>query len=581
MTTQGAFMVKGIALILALLLTSSSVLADWVELANFKGVAEVSVVPGEIKLNLRLRDSVAPAHFSLPGKSLAELPPWMSAQLPPIQAKGGKPLLGRLQSLGHQPAGPSSPPIGDSSVGFYEAVLSYPIEEQLEGLSITPPEEAGQPMGLVLLHRGVPVADLMALKQTVKVSLNWLDPWQTRFDDPTLIRRHTDPRSYVYIESYEVRHELLLRLKDIKQWLDLGLIDNLYVEESEREGLKTKIGNFLLTKNPLVIDGSTVSPQLDWVEFVHYDRSGVMPVSGEGRLETETALVGVMLSYLTEQPARSVRLQWDLFEESAPARQVSLNMGKETFDAYMTSKQPVFDWSLDESLNPATFSEDDTDLMTDLPTELGHAPSQVSAAWVIAVILIGLSVLLFRPSLFRHRHPQTWLGMSLILTVGLLFHPLMGRLAGKVSQNPTTANESQIKALLQPLLHNAYRAFPLRDEEKAYDRLAKSLDGDLLEAIYLQQRKAILRQSKGLGGEGRVDRIELLESHALGLGQPPGVLSVTSRWLAHGTVSHWGHSHERHNLYQARLTLRLAPGEGWKIVGMEFLDGQRLEPGAS
>jgi len=138
-------------------------------------------------------------------------------------------------------------------------------------------------------------------------------------------------------------------------------------------------------------------------------------------------------------------------------------------------------------------------------------------------------------------------------------------------------DETEIRTLLQALLHNAYRAFQLRDEEKAYDRLAKSLDGDLLEDIYLQQRKAILRQAKGLGGEGKVDRIEVLESHRDKAGQQPGVLRVTLRWLAHGTVSHWGHSHERHNLYQARLVLRHSNGGGFKLVGMEFIDGQRLE----
>ena len=84
-----------------------------------------------------------------------------------------------------------------------------------------------------------------------------------------------------------------------------------------------------------------------------------------------------------------------------------------------------------------------------------------------------------------------------------------------------------------------------------------------------------------MGGEGKVDRIEVLDSHVDGLGQQPGVVQVTSRWLAHGSVSHWGHAHERHNLYQARLILRNSNEGGWKIVGMEFLDGQRLESGVS
>ncbi len=142
-------------------------------------------------------------------------------------------------------------------------------------------------------------------------------------------------------------------------------------------------------------------------------------------------------------------------------------------------------------------------------------------------------------------------------------------------------DEARAKALLQALLHNAYRAFQAHGEEQAYDRLAKSLGGDLLDDIYLQQRRAILGQAQGLGGEGRVDRIEVLESRVLPADPSSAAWQVESRWMAHGTVSHWGHSHERHNLYQARLTLRPVDGGQWRIVGMEFTGGQRLEAGAS
>jgi hypothetical protein len=159
-----------------------------------------------------------------------------------------------------------------------------------------------------------------------------------------------------------------------------------------------------------------------------------------------------------------------------------------------------------------------------------------------------------------------------IAATGVAFHPYPGNEA-----QAQTLNKPQTQALLQSLLHNAYRAFQLRDEEKAYDRLAKSLDGELLDDIYLQQRRALLQQAQGLGGEGKVDRIEILESQAIPLQEQPMAWQIAARWLAHGTVSHWGHAHERHNLYQARLTLRATTGGQWKITAMEFLGGQRIE----
>ena len=566
--------------LLALLLAGGSALADWMGFSNTDEIAELSVMPGQMTLSLRITQASVPDGSSLSIEPTGSLPPWLAVRLPTLQAKNGKPYASRLLSLELKAANPETA-VDEGGRAYYEALLAYPIEGRMDGLTIIPPVESSRPIGLVTLHRGVPVSDLMPLKNPVTVSLDWNDPWRSRFDEPQFTRRHAEPGSFIYLESYEVRHELLLRLKDIQAWLDLGLADERYVEEAERDALKKKIGAFLVAHNPLVIDSTPISPQLDRVEFVRYDRSGIVPVDGQGRLETETAVVGVMLSYLTEQPARTIRLQWNLFGETMKARQVSLLFGKETFDAYMNPTQPFFDWSQEESLNPATLTEDKSVFVESSPPIADQHSSWVSASWVIAALLVGFSILLFKPRLLERIHLQTWLGMLLIVLVGLLFHPWPGSFAVKPSQASSSSDDDRIEPLLQALLHNAYRAFQLHDEERAYDRLAKSLDGDLLEDIYLQQRKAMLGLSKGLGGEGQVDRIEVLESHAHKLGQQPGMLRVTSRWLAHGTVSHWGHSHERHNLYQARLTLRKTNGAGWKIVGMEFLDGQRLGQGAS
>ena len=499
-------------LVFVLLLANESALADWIDFSKFGGIAEFSVLSSEIRLNLRLKKSSLPTDAGLSGQSTASPPMWLAMRLPVIQAGNGKPYTGRLESLEHKTVEPVATPTGTSngSEDYYEASLVYSTEKRLERFSIIPPE--GATIGLVLLHRGVPVSDLMPLKKPVNLSLDWNDPWRSRFDDPEFVRRHAEPRSYLYLEPYEVRHEMLLRVKDFKPRLDLGLQDGHWVEEGEREALKKKIGDFLLAHNRLSVDGTDIQPQLDRVEFMRFDRSGVIAVGEHDRLETETALVGVMLAYLTDHPTRSLRLQWDMFGANNGERQVSLIQGKESLDGYMNPRQPFFDWSQEDSLDPAPPNEETSDLIS--PTQ-------------------------------------------------------------------TALDEAEAKTLLQSLLHNAYRAFQLRDEEKAYDRLAKSLDGTLLDAIYLQQRKAILRQAKGLGGEGKVDRIEVIDSHVHGLGQQPGVVQVTSRWLAHGSVSHWGHAHERHNLYQARLILRNSNEGGWKIVGMEFLDGQRLDAGVS
>jgi len=140
--------------------------------------------------------------------------------------------------------------------------------------------------------------------------------------------------------------------------------------------------------------------------------------------------------------------------------------------------------------------------------------------------------------------------------------------------------EEQAKAVLRDVLGAVYRAFQMGGEEAAYDLLAQSLEGELLDDIYLQQRRAFLRRAKGQAGEGRVDGIEVLASRIRETRMRPIEYEIDARWIAHGTVAHFGHAHVRDNLYQARLTLR-PDGGRWRITALAFPDSQEADFGAA
>ena len=79
-------------------------------------------------------------------------------------------------------------------------------------------------IGFVLYHCGVPVNDFRYLAAESTVDLDWSDPWYSRFRHPNLRRQFDAPLSaYLYIEPYEVRKEIIVRPRDLQQWLDLGL----------------------------------------------------------------------------------------------------------------------------------------------------------------------------------------------------------------------------------------------------------------------------------------------------------------------------------------------------------------------
>jgi hypothetical protein len=137
-------------------------------------------------------------------------------------------------------------------------------------------------------------------------------------------------------------------------------------------------------------------------------------------------------------------------------------------------------------------------------------------------------------------------------------------------------SREQAETLLEHLLKNVYRAFDFREEEDVYDKLALSVSGDLLADIYLQNRKSFAVQRAG-GAQAKVKVVEILELETERLGSSPLSYAFKSRWTAQGMVGHWGHVHLRKNRYDAIVTVAAVEGK-WKIIGLELLDEQRVDP---
>jgi hypothetical protein len=137
---------------------------------------------------------------------------------------------------------------------------------------------------------------------------------------------------------------------------------------------------------------------------------------------------------------------------------------------------------------------------------------------------------------------------------------------------PAQQSNERTGAVMYGLLHNIYRAFDFRDEERIYDTLAKSVAGDLLTQTYLEARRGLELVNQG-GARVKVKEIELVELET----EPAasGGFSATATWIVAGSVGHWGHVHQRSNQYRAELDV--APVDGvWKLVGLEILEQERL-----
>ncbi|MHC4361752.1 MAG: hypothetical protein ACYSTZ_02905 [Planctomycetota bacterium] len=165
---------------------------------------------------------------------------------------------------------------------------------------------------------------------------------------------------------------------------------------------------------------------------------------------------------------------------------------------------------------------------------------------------------------------------ALLCIAALLAGSVVGYGAGALASgrfSNGSLTEGQVLGVLRGLLLNTYRSCGYPDEEIAYDLLARSVTGDLLSTVYLQNRGA-LDMDEAEGAKSIVDRVDVRSVDSVERLEN-GALSVVANWDVYGSVRHWGHTHYRCNSYKAALTI--VPSEDyWKISSLEVLDEERV-----
>jgi hypothetical protein len=197
----------------------------------------------------------------------------------------------------------------------------------------------------------------------------------------------------------------------------------------------------------------------------------------------------------------------------------------------------------------------------------------------LASIAAALGLLWWIGVSWRSRPPLSRLlgGIGSFLVLGGLCWPF-GRLELRAPFIPLPQVEAgEAHGLSTTLLRNIYRAFDYKTASEVYDALAQSVDGPLLDALYLQIQKGLQMQEQG-GAIARVQDVTLIDQQLLTSQlQPDGrpQFQLQCRWRVAGTVEHWGHIHTRENEYIAALTVS-AQRDAWKITAYEVLDEQRI-----
>ena len=375
--------------------------------------------------------------------------------------------------------------------------------------------------------------------------------------------------SFLYIEPYEVRHEVLARVKDLAAWIDLGLRGDEFIEADENEILKKRVGKFFLKHDKVLIDGKQLRPILDRTAFVKYAMTGSTFLVQPEQLPINTAMVGVIITYLTKGIPQEVTSTWDLWSDRIQKVPADAIDPAGPFPSYVTPDENMLKWQ-----NFLKTYQIPTVAQIELDESL--TTMKIPLASVLCLLALVPVVLQVRK---RRKHVGSigiHIGLALALITGsVLLHPFLKVAVAKPAVMALKMTDKDAVVVLNSLLKNIYRSFDFREEEDVYDRLATSVSGNLLSEIYLQNRKSLVVTQAG-GARARVKEVEILDVDVNHLdGRPLGLLFRT-KWTAMGSVGHWGHIHIRKNQYEANITVEPVDG-AWKITSLELLEEKRID----
>ena len=442
------------------------------------------------------------------------------------------------------------------------ARLRYDLPPTPPALVFQPPGPDGTGIaniGFVAYHRGIHVNDFRYLGRRERVQLDWEDPWFSQFENRNLRRQFFAPIStFLYIEHNEVRSEVVLRPKDLRPWIDLGLEGSDTIRVEDQQALKARVVEFLSTVNPVTINGVPAEGFLDRVHFIYRNlrTSGVIEPARD--LDVIQATLGVIFVYPVDSLPEEVTVTWELFNDRIPVVPSSSSDEAGSLPYLLSEGDNVLRWT-NFLTNPKGAGM----------VEVSAPPS--GRVWFILIALGAVTVLAM--TIRRHwlalRHPLT---LPLRPAIVLIATTVVAIIAIPRAVR-TGISDAQAQEVLGGLLRNVYRAFDYREEDRIYDTLERSAAGNLLTDIYLETRRSLELANQG-GARARVKEIDILDGDYSPLTGRRGFVG-TLRWNVMGSVGHWGHIHQRTNQYEARLTVEVVD-EQWKITGLELLEEKRI-----
>jgi len=316
----------------------------------------------------------------------------------------------------------------------------------------------------------------------------------------------------------------------------------------------------------MTIDGTPVTPDFDRAAFMRIGLRGLEFLKPGAPINVDAAIIGLIYSAPTDGYPKQATVEWTIFDDRAGAVRGNAIDAAGPFLSDLTPDDPLLVWTNHFKRPPfPPVAEVEAREWAEV-----RLPALSIVLWIAA---LGLLAIALRGAGLPRRLRSGALA-AVCVAGGIVAMPFGTVGMQRLKIVPAEMTNEQAVVLTGQLLTNVYRAFDFSGERQVYDRLAMTVDGALLEQVYLDQRRS-LRIARAGGAVARVKSVNVESATPTLVPGTSADFTVRTRWIIVGTVGHWGHVHQRSNLYEADLTISAANG-AWKITDFEVLGQERL-----
>lgn len=456
---------------------------------------------------------------------------------------------------------PSPPP--DPRVLFLE--VFFPFQNSLpEELTIMPPSRDDEPLvtiGMQVFDREVPVTDFRFLSKPAELRIHWPDPWDSRFSAESLNRKAQDGTStFLYIEPREVRHETLIRLRELAPWIGETFTVGQTLSPQRSALIVNQAASFLASRNPVTIDGKSVQPSNATAKLLELTSQGFQVVEPGKEVSVNNAFIGAILSFSSAELPDHVTVTWDMFDQEISRVATISNDIAGPFFGAVTPADPQFHWQ-NHLLQYQRAS------VTQIPVE--QQKRQKLTVALIAGIISAVSLCFFLLTRGKVAKRASCVTMIAATSATFVFSGYLPELPWNKPEPPEPqVAEDILRSMVENLNTVTLEISPAARKAELTHIVTEASLSDIATEV---ERGLVIRTPGG--SLATVTEIRDLNLERVDPTLKPGGFSTLAKWTVKAQGGHWGHAHMRAVTF--RVLAEVIPESGhWKLDGLTVIEAR-------